>query len=100
MFFHSSTIHWNNLKQFISDDLTKLLPDTGFLGGVNPGEDDFHLAAWLARIAFVAGASKEQDGVRALENGFNIELHPRICAYWGAWSSRKSWQDVYAKGLH
>jgi len=80
VFFHSSTTHWNNLKQFISDDLAKLLPDSGFLGGVNPGEDDFHLAAWLARIAFVARAGREQGGVRTLESGFNIKLHPKICA--------------------
>lgn len=99
-FFQQSTSHWRNLKQFISEELATLLPDATFFGGDNPSEDDFHLAAWLARIAFVAGSGKEQDGVRALENGLGIELHPKISAYWGAWSSRKSWQEVYATGLH
>lgn len=99
-FFQQSKSHWNNLKQFISEELAGLLPDTTFFGGDNPSEDDFHLGAWLARIAFVAGGGNEQDGVRALENGLGIELHPKISAYWGAWSSRKSWQEVYAEGLH
>ncbi|KAG8219959.1 hypothetical protein J3R82DRAFT_964 [Butyriboletus roseoflavus] len=99
-FFQQSTSHWNNLKQFISEELASLLPDTTFFGGGHPSEDDFHLAAWLARMAFVAGGGKEQDGVRALENGLGIELHPKISAYWGAWCSRKSWQEVYATGLH
>ncbi|KAH0838456.1 hypothetical protein J3R83DRAFT_6767 [Lanmaoa asiatica] len=99
-FFQRSASHWNNLKQFISEELARLLPDTTFFGGDDPSEDDFHLAAWLARIAFVAGGGNEQDGVRALENGLGIELHPKISAYWSAWSSRKSWQEVYAEGLH
>lgn len=77
-----------------------MLPDTPFFGGEDPGEDDFHLAAWLTRIAFVAGGGKEQDGVPALENGLGIKLHPKVSAYWGAWSVRKSWQEVYASGLH
>lgn len=51
-FFQRSKSHWNNLKQFISEELVKLLSDTTFFGGDNPGEDDFHLAAWLAQIAF------------------------------------------------
>lgn len=68
-------------EQFISDELALLLPDTAFLGGDNPGEDDFHLAAWLTRMAFVAGGGKEQEGVQALESGFGIKLHPKIRAY-------------------
>ncbi|KAG9314523.1 hypothetical protein JVU11DRAFT_5320 [Chiua virens] len=99
-FFQQSIAHFSTLRQFISNELPELLPNTTFFGGSDPGEDDFHLAAWLARIAFVAGDGKEQHGLRALENGLGIKLHPKIAAYWGAWSSRKSWQEVYAEGLH
>jgi len=100
-FLQQSSTHWDNLKQFISDELPGLLPDTTFCGGDHPGEDDFHLAAWLARLALVAGRGSEQDGVRALEKGFGIKLHPKVSAYLVAWNSRKrSWQEVYAEGLH
>ncbi|KAF8140088.1 hypothetical protein EV363DRAFT_1393009 [Boletus edulis] len=88
-FFQRSTVHWHNLSKFVSEELPALLPDTTFFGGDEPGEDDFHLAAWLARIAFVAGGASEQDG-----------LHPKVSAYWGAWNARKSWKEVYAQGLH
>ncbi|KAF8559255.1 hypothetical protein OG21DRAFT_1474229 [Imleria badia] len=87
-FFHKSTTHWDTLNKFVSEELATVLPDTPFFGGGNPGEDDFHLAAWLARIAYIVGDGGEQDGVRSLQSGFGIELHP------------KSWQEVYAHGLH
>lgn len=99
-FFQRSRAHWDNLNKFISEELATLLPETPFFGGVDPGEDDFHLAAWLARIAVVAGGGKEQDGIHALEKGLGIKLDPKVSAYWGAWSARKSWQEVYAQGLH
>ncbi|KAG6381342.1 hypothetical protein JVT61DRAFT_5752 [Boletus reticuloceps] len=99
-FFQRSTVHWHNLSKFVSEELPALLPDTAFFGGDEPGEDDFHLAAWLARIAFVAGGGSEQDGIRALEKGLGMKLHPKVSAYWGAWNARKSWKEVYAQGLH
>ena len=99
-FFQQSTAHWDTLNKFVAEQLATVLPDTPFFGGASPSEDDFHLAPWLARIAFVVGDGSEQDSARALENGFRIELHPKVSAYVGAWSSRKSWKEVYAQGLH
>ncbi|KIJ68253.1 hypothetical protein HYDPIDRAFT_124532 [Hydnomerulius pinastri MD-312] len=99
-FLQKSTAHWNELNEFISKELPALLPETEFLGGSEPGEDDFHLGAWLARIASVAGGGKEHDGVRALEKGFKGAVHPKVARYWTAWSSRESWQEAYVQGLH
>ncbi|KAG1867870.1 hypothetical protein DFJ58DRAFT_768175 [Suillus subalutaceus] len=100
-FFEYSRAHWDTLKAFILEELPDVLPESGFLGGDKPGEDDFHLAAWLARIVFVAGGGdSEKDGVRAIEKELGRPTPEKVESYWTAWSGRKSWQEVYANGLH
>jgi hypothetical protein len=76
------------------------LPETGFIGGAEPGEDDFHVGAWLARVTWVCGGNKEADGYKALEKELNVEVPPKIVSYWKAWAVRPSWQKVYAETLH
>ncbi|KAH7924867.1 hypothetical protein BV22DRAFT_1065965 [Leucogyrophana mollusca] len=98
-FFETSTKHWEVLNAFILDELPGLLPDDGFLGGEKPGEDDFHLGAWLARIAFVAGGGDE-NGVTAMEKELGEVVPQKVARYWAAWSERQSWKTVYASGLH
>jgi hypothetical protein len=89
------------LKAFILKELSDILPESGFLGGDKPGEDDFHLAAWLARLVFVTGGGdSSKDGVHAIEKELDKPTPEKVVSYWTAWSSRKSWQEVYAKGLH
>ncbi|KAG2129951.1 hypothetical protein DEU56DRAFT_489271 [Suillus clintonianus] len=100
-FFEISRVHWDTLKAFILDELPDILPESGFLGGDIPGEDDFHLAAWLARIVFAAGGGdSSRDGVHSIEKELGKPTPERVVSYWTAWSRRKSWQDVYANGLH
>ncbi|KAG2117790.1 uncharacterized protein F5147DRAFT_750526 [Suillus discolor] len=100
-FFEFSRAHWDTLKAFILEELPDMLPEGGFLGGDKPGEDDFHLAAWLARIVFVAGgADSSKDGIRAIEKELGKPTPEKVVSYWTAWSKRKSWQEVYANGLH
>ncbi|KAG2146560.1 uncharacterized protein EDB93DRAFT_1086050 [Suillus bovinus] len=100
-FFESSRTHWDTVKAFILEELPEILPESGFLGGDEPGEDDFHLAAWLARVVFVAGGEDaSKDGVRAIEKELGKPTPDEVVTYWTAWSGRKSWQEVYAKGLH
>lgn len=89
------------MKAFILEELPDILPESGFLGGDKPGEDDFHLAAWLARIASVAGGGdSSKDGARAIEKELGKATPEKVVSYWTAWSGRKSWQEVYANGLH
>ncbi|OSD03506.1 hypothetical protein PYCCODRAFT_1434403 [Trametes coccinea BRFM310] len=99
-FFKQSIQHWNNLVSFILNDLPAALPESGFLGGQNPGEDDFHLAAWLVRIAHLVGASADKDGIKALEKETKKPIPPKVAAYWAAWVERPSFKKVYVNGLH
>lgn len=100
-FFEVSRAQWDTSRAFILKELPDILPESGFLGGDKPGEDDFHLAAWLARIVFVAGgADSSGDGVRAIEKELGKPTPEKVALYWTIWSKRKSWQEVYANGLH
>ncbi len=100
-FFQQSQDHFANVGAYILQSLPKRLPeDTAFLGGDIPGEDDFHLGAWLARIAATVGATKSEEGLAALKDAFGAEVPDPVAAYWKAWSSRDSWKDVYGEGLH
>ncbi|KAH9946687.1 hypothetical protein B0H21DRAFT_394597 [Amylocystis lapponica] len=99
-FFAQSIAHWEALAAFILDDLPAALPASGFLGGAEPGEDDFHLAAWLARLASVRGGTADKDGYKALEKETKQPVPAKVAAYWAAWSERPSWKAVYAGGLH
>ncbi|KAI0961608.1 hypothetical protein AcV7_000667 [Taiwanofungus camphoratus] len=91
---------------------------------------DLHLAAWLARLAHLAGASAADDGARAtalleahagtglalprdfavaearrraglpLLEGVPDAVQSRLAAFWDAVRERASWKRVYADGLH
>jgi len=99
-FFQSSQQHMDNIRTFIQDILPGYLPESGFIGGERPGEDDFHVAAWLARVAATMGGSADKDGVKALEKEINGPVPAKIAQYWTVWSERGSWKTVYAGGLH
>ena len=85
---------------FIKDILPGYLPDSGFIGGERPGEDDFHVAAWLARIAATLGGDAGKDGVHALEKELGVPVPDKVANYWAAWSERESWKITYREGLH
>ena len=71
-----------------------------FIGGVRPGVDDFHVGAWITRIAFVSGAQKSEEGLSALEKRFG-PLPENVKAYWTAWIGRDSWVKAYPENaLH
>ena len=99
-FFKQSDAHWQNIAVFITEELPAVLPESGFLGGETPGEDDFHLAAWLARIAFLAGGANDKDGYKALEKETKEPIPAKVAAYWQAWVERPSFKKVYQNGLH
>ncbi|KDQ59658.1 hypothetical protein JAAARDRAFT_192153 [Jaapia argillacea MUCL 33604] len=69
-FFTQSQVHWANIKSFIYDILPVALANTQgpFLRGLKPGEDDFHVEGWLARIvSMIPGAHKGTDGIAVLK---------------------------------
>lgn len=95
-FYATSQQHWENLRKFILEELPGYLPESGFIGGERPGEDDFHLGAWLARIVATTGGKDAS----ALEAELGQSVPPKVVAYWATWSVRDSWKKVYAQGLH
>ena len=91
---------WDSIASFILTELPALLPESGFLGGATPGEDDFHLGAWIARIAFLTGGTPDKEGYKALEKETKAPVPPKVVAYWTAWAERPSFKKVYQNGLH
>jgi len=100
-FFAKSIAHVEALKEYISTVLPHHLPKTSaFIGGDKPGEDDFHLAAWLTRIAATSQAKDASSAMAAVGANLGTTVPESVQAYWGAWVERPSWKTVYAAGLH
>ncbi|KAI0053287.1 hypothetical protein FA95DRAFT_716931 [Auriscalpium vulgare] len=99
-FFHLSTGAWSAIQQFLYETLPAHLTSGPFLAGERPGEDDFHVGAWIARIAFVTGAQSSEQGVEKLQAFFGATVPAKVVTYWNAWSARDSWKETYAQGLH
>ncbi|KAH8102593.1 hypothetical protein BXZ70DRAFT_1059164 [Cristinia sonorae] len=64
VFFKQCTQHWNNISDFILKELPGYLPESGFINGDVPGEDDFHIGIWLVRIANLCGGTPTKDSYR------------------------------------
>ncbi|KAJ7655102.1 hypothetical protein DFH06DRAFT_1201604 [Mycena polygramma] len=99
-FFSKSGAHFASVKTAVFEVVPGALPESGFLGGDAPGEDDFHLGAWLTRIAATTGAKTADDAVEAMNTAYGEKVPAKVVAYWGAWTARPSWKKVYAGGLH
>ncbi|KAJ7102211.1 hypothetical protein B0H15DRAFT_318733 [Mycena belliarum] len=99
-FFAKSQAHFDSVKGAVLEVLPGFLPASGFIGGEVPGEDDFHVGAWLARIAATCGAKSADDAPAAFEKAYGAPVPASVAAYWGAWTARPSWKTVYASGLH
>ncbi|KAJ6519541.1 hypothetical protein C8R45DRAFT_951849 [Mycena sanguinolenta] len=99
-FFAQSQAHYDNVKGAVFELLPSFLPDSGFIGGEIPGEDDFHVGAWLTRIVTTTGATSADDGLAAVEAAYGAPVPKKVAAYWRAWTARPSWKKVYSVGLH
>ncbi|KAF8498199.1 hypothetical protein F5888DRAFT_1794261 [Russula emetica] len=93
-FFSKSSALWDGIKVFTVETLPTSITEGPFIGGVRPGVDDFHVGAWIARIAFVSGAQKSEEGLSVLEKRFGT-LPEKVKAYWRAWIVRDSWVKAY-----
>ncbi|KAJ7042531.1 hypothetical protein C8F04DRAFT_1208019 [Mycena alexandri] len=99
-FFTRSTEHFENLKTALFEVLPGFLPGSGFIGGDVPGEDDYHVGAWLTRIGATTGAKTADEAAKTIEATYGAPAPAKVLAYWGAWTTRPSWKKVYANGLH
>ncbi|KAJ6516699.1 hypothetical protein C8R47DRAFT_1268206 [Mycena vitilis] len=100
-YFSNSEAHFASIKTAIFELVPGALPESGgFLGGASPGEDDFHLGAWLTRIASSTGAKGADDAVEGMNAAYGAEIPAKVAAYWEAWTARPSWKKVYAGGVH
>jgi hypothetical protein len=99
-FFAKSQAHFDSVKGAVFELLPTFLPGAGFIGGETPGEDDFHVIAWLTRIAETVGAKSGDGALAAFEAAYEKPVPAKVAAYWTAWIARPSWQKVYAGGLH
>jgi len=97
-FFSVSTDLWDAIKAFTLETLPAAISEGPFISGDRPGVDDFHVGAWLARIAFLVGAQKSEEGVSALEKKFG-PLPEKVKVFWGAWIVRDSWVKAYPDNL-
>ena len=108
-FFAASTVLWDSVKLFILETLPAALSQrrdgdnnsngsTGegpfISGAARPGVDDFHIGAWLARVAFLLGAPTSKEGADALQRRFG-PLPENVKLYWAAWVARDSWVKAY-----
>ncbi|KAG8929745.1 hypothetical protein FRC03_001706 [Tulasnella sp. 419] len=99
--FAKSEEAWKAIVSFILNDLPAALPDSGYIGGDVPGEDDFHIGAWLARIGAVTGGNPSAEGVQSLKSELGgKEVPDKIVSYWKLWSETDAWKAVYKDGLH
>jgi hypothetical protein len=93
-FFSKSSALWDGIKVFIVETLPTAITEGPFIGGVRPGVDDFHVGAWIARIAYVSGAQKSEEGLSVLEKRFG-PIPEKVKTYWTAWVGRDSWVKAY-----
>ncbi|KAJ7054307.1 hypothetical protein C8F01DRAFT_502360 [Mycena amicta] len=98
-FFASSQAHFDRVKTAVYEVVPGFLPESGFIGGNVPGEADFHVGAWLTRIAATHGAKSAETALDAFEKAYGAPVPAKISAYWGAWTVRDSWKKVYVNGL-
>ena len=106
-FFAASTALWDAIKVFVLETLPAALShhhvgdinsngstEGPFISGARPGVDDFHVGAWLARVASLLGAHTSKEGVDALQRRFG-SLPENVKLYWTAWIARDSWVNAY-----
>jgi hypothetical protein len=97
-FFSATASLWYGAKAFILETLPAAIVEGPFIGGDRPGVDDFHVGAWLARIAFVLGAQISDAGVAALGREFG-PLPEKVKVFRSAWVGRDSWVKAYPDNL-
>ncbi|KAF7339896.1 GST N-terminal domain-containing protein [Mycena venus] len=87
-FFASSQAHFDRVKGAVFEVLPGFLPDSGFIDGEAPGDDDFHVVGWLTRIAASTGATSADDGLATMEAAYGAPVPAKVATYWGRMDRR------------
>ncbi|KAH9957492.1 hypothetical protein BC827DRAFT_1157222 [Russula dissimulans] len=75
----TSTALWDDIQGFIVVALLAAIDRGPFIAGAESEADDFHVAEWLAGIAYVVCVQKSDEGVSALEKRFRPIPHKIEC---------------------
>jgi len=94
-FFARSQTAYETARKFVLETLPTAIHEGPFIAGASPGEDDFHVGAWLFRVARSGGASKGSEGIAALEKWFGEPVSDKVKTLWNEWVKRESWKTVY-----
>ncbi|KAI0825083.1 hypothetical protein BC628DRAFT_1375397 [Trametes gibbosa] len=127
-YFQSANSGWHGLKSVLNTLHQDIIGPYAL--GDQLSVADLHLAAWLARIASLAGANAADDGNTAVGkieahvgDGFNLpkdfsvaearrraglapnsvdstERQNKLAAFWDAVKERPSWKKIYGERLH
>ncbi|KAI0788443.1 hypothetical protein C8Q75DRAFT_719821 [Abortiporus biennis] len=127
-YFAAANAAWNALKEVLLQLHQEIIGPYAL--GDQLSLADLHLAAWLARLAKLSGATGADDGNTVTDkievhigNGFKLpkefsvaearrraglppgnvqptDRQNRLAAFWDAMKERPSWKKVYADGLH
>ncbi|GMK58030.1 hypothetical protein CspeluHIS016_0500620 [Cutaneotrichosporon spelunceum] len=102
--YSDANAQWKNAGDFIRGEVTHILRKTpgSYLGGASvPGEADYHLITWLARIITDAGGkagSVSGEAFAALQARIGPEpIDPVVAGYWDSWTQRASFKKL---GVH
>jgi len=103
-FFARSVTTWDSDLKKIFDALEKLIAGPYTLGD-QLSIPDLHLISWIAHVVHVAGGEGNMAGLASVEKEVTggkggWEIGTKVRAFWEAAIERKSFQKVYANGLH
>lgn len=93
------------INAFILDKLPSYIPSGAYRSGTDePGEEDFHLVAWLTRItpALLCGDMRDMSyvGLKALGRQLGRPVPEEVMVYCTKWADRESWKNVYIRGMY
>ncbi|KAI0032120.1 hypothetical protein K488DRAFT_86154 [Vararia minispora EC-137] len=97
-YYATSLANRNAARAMIYETLPSAIAEGPFVGGATPGEDDFHVIAWLIRSALVSGAEKTEQAAESLEKRFGAPLPEQIKKLLAAWEPREGFKSTYAEG--
>lgn len=91
--FAASNAHSERLREVVYTILPARLQ-------AENAEADFHVVAWLTRIAATSGATGKADVTSALEKRFGAALPANVKTFLDKWTPKESWSKVYSAAIH
>jgi len=98
-FFSTSKANYESSRTFLLETLPSAITSGPFVAGDVPGEDDFHVVAWLFHAALIAGATHANEGLSALEKHFGASIPDKVKVLYEAWLPRESFKATYPNDI-